>query len=174
MEKAIIVAFDLNHAIGYKNQLPWHMPADMKYFKNTTLGHTIIMGRKTFESIGSKPLPHRTNIVLSRTPQHTSHPNCYFFTSLEKALEKAENIPNQKAFIIGGSEIYKNAIPLVDILHITLIHTHVKADTYFPPIDYTTWTVVNKETHKANPKNPHDYTFIQYQRNTHALPPQKC
>ena len=153
---SIAVAVGENFAIGKNNQLLWHMPADLKFFKQTTLGHTVIMGRKTFDSVG-RPLPNRRNIVITRDSELRIE-NVEVVNSLDEALEitKTEAKP---VFIVGGAEIYRQALHKTDTLYLTTIHHTFDADTFFPEIDRDEWELVNYEMHKADEKNKYDYTF---------------
>lgn len=158
----IIAAIDLNNGIGKNNQLIWHLPADLKRFKSKTTGHHIIMGRKTFESLG-KPLPNRTTIVISRNNHFKVPEGCVLVDSLENALKIASEDPSP--FIIGGAEIYAAAMPIADKLEITLVHHIFEADAYFPIIDLTIWREILREDFKADEKNKFDYSFVSYQKN---------
>ncbi|SEQ90637.1 dihydrofolate reductase [Pedobacter rhizosphaerae] len=161
MSISIAVAVGENYAIGKNNQLLWHMPADLKFFKQTTTGHTVIMGRKTFDSVG-RPLPNRRNIVITRDTQ-LKIDGVEVVNSLEAALEitKEEEKP---VFIVGGAEIYKQALPLTHTLYLTTIHHHFDADTFFPAINKSEWKVIKSERHSADEKNPYDYTFEVLER----------
>ncbi len=158
---AIAVAIGENQAIGKNNQLLWHMPADLKFFKQTTSGHTVIMGRKTFDSVG-KPLPNRRNVVITRDPELQIE-GVELVNSLDEALEitKTEEKP---VFIVGGAEIYRQALPKTDKLYLTTIHHNFDADTFFPDFDRSEWTVISSEPHKADEKNKYDYTFEVLER----------
>lgn len=137
---SIIVATSLNWAIGRNNQLLWHISEDLKYFKKITSGHTVIMGRKTWESIG-KPLPNRRNIVVSRSLEKITDAEVY--KSLELALKAAGN---ESLFIIGGGEIYKQALPLAEKLYLTIVNLTVEdADTFFPKINFNEWREISRE-----------------------------
>jgi dihydrofolate reductase len=143
MQTIIIVAIAQNNAIGKDNNLLWHLPADMKFFKEQTLGHTIITGRKNYESIPEKfrPLPNRTNIVVTRDKNYKA-PGAMVVNSLEEAIEKAKNSGAEKCFIIGGGQIYKECLEknLVDEMLITHVETNPDADTFFPDIELEKWT----------------------------------
>jgi dihydrofolate reductase len=158
---SIAVAIGENHAIGKNNQLLWHMPADLKFFKQTTSGHTVIMGRKTFDSVG-KPLPNRRNVVITRDTELQIE-GVELVNSLDEALEitKTEEKP---VFIVGGAEIYRQALPKTDKLYLTTIHHNFDADTFFPDFDRSEWTVISSEPHKADEKNKYDYTFEVLER----------
>jgi dihydrofolate reductase len=159
MTVSIIVAIAENHAIGKNNQLLWHMPNDLKHFKDVTSGRTIIMGRKTFDSVG-KPLPRRRNIVVTR--QDITIPGCEVVKSIEDgiALCKGED----EVFIGGGAEIYRQAMHLTDRIYLTIIHKSFDADTFFPEIDKNEWKDVSREDFQPDEKNPLPYSFITLER----------
>lgn len=157
---SIIVAISNNNAIGKDNQLLWHLPADLKHFKQITSGHTIIMGRKTFDSIG-RPLPNRRNIVITRQ-SNLAIEGVEVVNSLNEALElcKAEN----EVFIIGGAELYRTALPLVQKIYLTTVHKAFDADAFFPEIDLKEWMETEKATHAPDEKNAFSYTFSTLER----------
>ena len=160
---SLIVAADENNAIGVNNTLPWHLPEDLKFFKRTTLGKPVIMGRKTYESLG-KPLPGRTNIVLSRGNMELPE-GVVLCRTLETAIAHAEALNAEEAMVLGGGEIFRQAASLVDRMYITRVHTRIEgADTFFPAVDHTHWTLKFQEEHKADEKNRYDYTFETYER----------
>lgn len=163
MKLSIIVATSLNHAIGKNNQLLWHLPADLKFFKTTTMGCPVVMGRKTFQSIG-RTLPGRKNVVITRDKNFNSDNqfDILVVSSLDEALVKlhAEN----EVFIIGGGEIYKQSMDFVDTIYLTLVHTVIDGDVYFPEIDKSKFDLVWEEKHLADEKNKFDYTFQKYER----------
>ena len=154
----IIAAIAENNALGKNNDLIWHLPADLKRFKKTTTGHHIIMGRNTFESIG-KALPNRTTVIITRNPDYKME-GCVVVNSLDEALKVAEN--DDTPFIIGGAQIYKQAISIADKLDITEVHHSFDADVFFPDIDKNTWEETSREFFKANEKNKFDYSFVSY------------
>jgi dihydrofolate reductase len=158
----IIAAIAKNNALGKNNDLFWHLPADLKCFKITTSGHYILMGRKTFESIG-KPLPNRTSVIITRNNDYFKD-GCLIANSLEEALELAKE--EEKVFVIGGEQIYKYALEnnLVDVLDITLVHKEFDADAFFPEIDLDIWEQVEREDFIADEKNKYDYSFIRYKK----------
>ena len=156
----IIAAIANNNALGKDNQLIWHLSADLKRFKKLTTGHHIIMGRKTFESIG-KPLPNRTTIIITRNKDYKQK-GCLVAHSLKDALEMAKN--DNSPFIIGGAQIYKEAIKIVDKLDITFVHHDFKADVFFPEIDLKIWKETSREYFKADEKNKFDYSFVTFER----------
>jgi len=159
MTVSIIVAIGENHAIGKNNQLLWHMPNDLKHFKDITSGRTIIMGRKTFDSVG-KPLPRRRNIVVTR--QDITIPGCEVVKSIEDGLALCKD--EDEVFIGGGAEIYKLAMHLTDRIYLTIIHKSFDADTFFPEIDKTEWKEVKREYFEPDDKNPLPYSFITLER----------
>ena len=156
---SIIVAIGENHAIGKNNQLLWHMPNDLKHFKDITSGRTIIMGRKTFDSVG-KPLPRRRNIVVTR--QDITIPGCEVVKSIEDGLALCKD--EDEVFIGGGAEIYKLAMHLTDRIYLTIIHKSFDADTFFPEIDKLEWKEVKREDFEPDEKNPLPYSFITLER----------
>jgi len=158
MTVSIIVAIGENHAIGKNNQLLWHMPNDLKHFKDITSGRTIIMGRKTFDSVG-KPLPRRRNIVVTR--QDITIPGCEVVKSIEDGLALCKG--EDEVFIGGGAEIYKLAMHLTNRIYLTIIHKSFDADTFFPEIDKTEWKEVKREDFEPDEKNPLPYSFITLQ-----------
>ncbi|MEQ8702524.1 MAG: dihydrofolate reductase [Phaeodactylibacter sp.] len=158
-----IVATDRKGVIGKDDDIPWHLPADLKYFKRRTLNRHIIMGRKTFESIG-RPLPKRTNIIVTRNPFFIVS-NCLVSNSLEQAIELARSNGEEEAFIIGGGTIYEQAMPLIDRLYLTEVDTEVEGgDVFFPKPDPVIWTEVSSEAHQPDEKNPYAYTFKVLER----------
>lgn len=156
----IIAAIAENRALGKDNQLIWHLPADLKRFKKVTLGHHIIMGRKTFESLG-KPLPNRTTIIITRNKNYTQK-NCIVVNSLNDAIEAAKEDPNP--YILGGAEIYKQAMKIANKLDLTLVHHNFEADAFFPEIDLNIWQETTREDFKSDETNKYNYSFITYLR----------
>lgn len=158
----VIAAIAKNNALGKNNDLIWHLPADLKRFKQVTTGHYILMGRNTFESIG-RPLPNRTTIIITRNKNYFKD-GCLIAHSLEQAIEMAKE--ESQIFIIGGAQIYKETIEknIADQLDITLVHQEFEADVYFPEIDKKKWKETAREDFKADHKNNYDYSFISYQR----------
>lgn len=154
----IIAAVAKNNALGKDNDLIWHLPADLKRFKKVTLGHHIIMGRKTFESLG-KPLPNRTTIIISRNPNYYVD-GCITASSLSEAITAARADDNP--FILGGAQIYKQAMEFADVLDLTFIHQSFEADAYFPEIDLNKWKETSRQDHVADEKNHYDYSFVRY------------
>ena len=155
---SIIVAMSSNRAIGINNTLPWHLTEDLKHFKSLTTGHTIIMGRKTYESIG-KPLPNRRNIVVSRNLD-TFYDDVEIVHSLEDAFSISSN--DEEVFIIGGSNIYEQSLNLVEYLYITEIAKAFEGDAFFPEIDKSLWTESSRETHVSS--DGLEFSFVSLQK----------
>ncbi|APD08033.1 dihydrofolate reductase [Flavobacteriaceae bacterium UJ101] len=162
MKLTIIVAFAENQVIGKDNQLIWHLPNDLKRFKLLTTGKPIIMGRKTFESIG-KPLPNRENIVLTRD-KNWKHEGAKVFHSKEAILEYLEN--HEHAYVIGGAEIYKLFLDNTDFLEITYVDTNIDGDAFFPLINYEKWNLISEFSHEKDEKHAFSYKFVTYRRKT--------
>ena len=162
MTISIIVVIGRNNEIGKGNELLCYLPADLKHFKEITSGHTIIMGRKTFDSLPKGPLPNRKNIIVSRNPELKIE-GATVYSSLDYALLKL--IDEEEVFIIGGAQIYEQALPIADKLYLTRIHASFpEADTFFPSIDIRKWREVSRETHPADEKNPYSFTFLDCER----------
>lgn len=160
---SIIVAVDLQNAIGRENNLLCHLPADLKYFKSITDGHAIIMGRRTFQSLPKGALPNRRNIVVT-TNKNLQWPNVETCGSLQEALALTSN--ESEVFVIGGGSVYREAISFADKLYVTEIqYSFENADTHFPEIDSDLWCLVSEERHSADEKNKFDYYFLMYERN---------
>jgi dihydrofolate reductase len=144
-----IAAMSLNRVIGVHNKLPWHVPEDWKFFKDTTKGKIVIMGRKTFESLGGKPLAHRTHLVITRqSDYHFDHPDVKIVKSLEEALDKAQKIATaeqQEVFIAGGGEIYSQSLKLIDRLYLSVIQKEFEGDAHFPSLEASGLKLVRKE-----------------------------
>ncbi len=157
----IIAAIGKSNELGKNNDLIWHLPADLKRFKKVTSGHHILMGRNTFESIG-KPLPNRTSIIITRNTDYFKD-GCFISNSIEDAIALTEG---KEAFIIGGAQIYEQALTknLVDKLDITIVHENFDADVFFPQIDPEIWKEVSREDFTADEKNKHNYSFVSYER----------
>lgn len=154
-----------DRVIGVDGELPWYLSADLKFFKKTTINKTIIMGRKSFESIG-RPLPKRNNIVITRDPYYIAT-GTIISHSIEEALSTAQDIDAEsEVFIIGGGQIYTQAIQYCDRLYITEVAAQIEGDTYFPEYDAAEWKEVSREPHKADEKNDHDFDFVLYERVT--------
>ena len=157
-----IVAKAKNNVIGKDNDIPWYLPADLKYFKKVTINHHIVMGRKVYQSIG-KPLPKRTNVIITRNPFFIVS-NCFIANSIEEAISMAQENGDEEAMIIGGGEIYKQTMELWDRLYLTEVDADVEGDVYFPELDYSQWNLVSKEDHQKDEKNEYDYSFHIYDR----------
>lgn len=160
MSASIIVAASSNGVIGRDGQIPWHLPRDLQEFKRRTTGHAIIMGRKTFESIG-KPLPNRHSIVLSRSLNALA-PGVDVVRTIDEALEKASG--DSSPFFIGGADVYRMAMPLVDRIFLTRVLVNVDGDTFFPDLPKEDWQCVSSESFQADEKNPHECVFEEYVR----------
>lgn len=167
MKVGIIVAVAENGIIGRDNSLPWRLSGDLQYFKKTTLGKPIIMGRKTYESIG-KPLPGRTNIIVTRNQRYLKE-NCIVCHSIQEAISCAVTEKTEAVMIIGGAQLYKEALliepALVTHLYVTEVHHSIEGDATFPSIIEAQWQEVSRERHSADDKNQYDYSFVVYQRN---------
>jgi dihydrofolate reductase len=165
MKISLIAALSKNHVIGKNNDLPWHLPDDMKYFMQTTKAHHVIMGRKNYESIPEKfrPLPNRTNIVVTRQ-QHYNAPDCLLVNSLEEALQIAAANNQQEVFIIGGAEIYHQGFALATQLYLTEIEGVIEGDTYFPDFDKSHWKEISRTHHSADERHKYPFDFVVYER----------
>lgn len=157
---SIIVAVAENNVIGKDNSLIWHLPRDLKHFKETTSGHYILMGRKTFESNG-KPLPNRTNVIITRDKNYKAE-GCIVVYSLEDALKEAKNDP--EIFIIGGGVIYEMALPLTDRIYLTKIHHSFEGDTYFPEINMEDWSISEQRNFEPDEKNKYPFSILTLDR----------
>lgn len=164
MTISIIVAASTNNVIGKNNLLPWHLPSDMKYFKNTTWGMPILMGRKTFESMGSKPLPGRMNIIITRQEGWTAE-GVVVVNSWNDALFVAKESDSKEVFVIGGGEIFADTFKKADKIYMTRVHTMIDGDVFFPAINEKEWKLLSAKTCKADEKHAFDYTFELWERN---------
>lgn len=160
MSVKLIVAKAENNAIGKGNDLIWRLPADLKFFKTTTLGNTLIMGRKTFDSIG-KPLPKRETIIITRNKNYKQD-GCKIANSIEEAIQLANN--DNSIFIAGGATIYQQALDkgLIDEMIITEVHENFEADAFFPEFSKTEWIEQSREKHLSDDKNKYDFSFVTY------------
>ncbi len=159
-----IVAVSDNHAIGKDNGLPWHLPEDLKFFKRTTLGKPMLMGRKTFESLPGI-LKNRLHIVVSTKGDLSLPEGVVLCDSLEEGIEKLKETGSEEVFIIGGGQIFTETMNIVDRLYITEVHTVIEGATaFFPLVDHSHWKLVWEEKHQADEKHQYDYTFKQYER----------
>jgi dihydrofolate reductase len=159
---SLIVAMAENRAIGHRGALPWKLSADLARFKRLTTGHHIIMGRKTYESIG-RPLPGRTSVVVTRRPDFAAA-SCLVAHSLDEALRLARERGEREAFVIGGAEIYRAALPLADRLYLTLVEAHPEADTFFPEFDESEWSRGEEEFVAADERNQYATRFVTLSR----------
>lgn len=157
-----IVAASENNIIGVKNGLPWRLPDDFKYFKNKTWGMPVIMGRATFESL-KKALPGRLNVVLTKKKDWTAD-NVVVTHTIEEAIEKAKDSGSKEIFIIGGGEIFRETLPIVDRVYRTRVHTTVEGDTTYPELDPAEWELIKAETFPADERNNYSYTFEMWER----------
>lgn len=156
----IIVAVSQNNAIGKNNRLLWHMPEDLKHFKTITSGHTVVMGRKTYDSVG-RPLPNRRNIVITR--QDLQLPGCEVVHSLADAMDLFVDEDDQ-VFIVGGAEIYRQALDITDRIYLTVIHKVFEGDTFFPQLGADEWAQTARQDFEPDDKNPYPYSFITLER----------
>lgn len=171
MKISFVVAAADNRCIGINNALPWHLPEDLKFFKRVTMGKPIIMGRKTFESIG-KPLPGRTNIVITNSADRLKSVPAYdgikIAGSLDEAIKIAEAIAlidgKDEVMVIGGAGIYHLCLPRASRLYYTKVHATVDGDAFFPEMNWSEWQLVSREDHRASENNPYDYSFLLYEK----------
>jgi dihydrofolate reductase len=159
---SLIVAVARNGVIGRKGDLPWHLPKDLRRFKALTMGHHLVVGRKTWQEVG-RPLPGRVMVVVTRDPGYRPD-GVIVVHSLEEALQVAQG--DDEVFIAGGGEIYRQALPLVDRMYVTRIHAEVAGDTTFPEVDLTAWRLVERADHEADEKHEYPFTFEVYDRVT--------
>lgn len=157
-----IVAMNAKRVIGYQNQIPWYLPADLKYFKKVTMGHHILMGRKCYESIG-RPLPGRTNIIITRDPYFIVS-NALVAHSIEEGIFLARNNGESELFIIGGGEIYNQSVHFWHKLYLTRVDVECPGDTFFPEMDHSQWQLIFQEDHAPDEKNNMAYSFLTYQK----------
>jgi dihydrofolate reductase len=157
---SMVVAMTDNRVIGRNNTMPWHLPADLAYFKKITLGHPILMGRRTWDSIG-RPLPGRRNLVLS-FQKDLKLEGAEVFNSLEQALATCSD----QVFVIGGADLFQHCLPMAQKLHITQIHATLEGDTFFPEVDLTGWREIERIEHPRDEKNAYDLTFSTWVRNS--------
>ncbi len=168
MMVSCIVAMSENQVIGRSGDLPWHLPADLKRFKRLTMGHHIIMGRKTWDSIG-RPLPGRTSVVVSRDGAFAA-PGASVVTSIDGAIEFAAAAGDDEPFVIGGAAIYDLALPRIGRLHLTWVHAIVEGDVFFPELDLAAWELVTAERHEADARHAYAYSWCVYERRSAAVP----
>jgi dihydrofolate reductase len=159
---SLLVAMDRNHVIGFENGMPWHLPSDLQFFKEKTTGNTMIMGRKTYDSIG-KVLPNRRNIVLT-LKQMNFPEGIEVIRDLKTVQQWNKKNPDEEFFVIGGGNIFEQVLPYADRMYITWIYEAFKGDTYYPDFSEVEWKLTVKEKGIKNEKNPYDYYFLQYDR----------
>ena len=159
---SIIVAIADNLAIGINNTLPWKLPADLAYFKKITMGKTMVMGQRTFDSVGGRSLGGRKTIILNKEPNYQAPENCQFANSIEEVLELAKD---QELMICGGASVYKQFLPHADRLYLTFVHHSFEADTFFPEIDYSKFKEIKREERTADNENPYNLSFVTYEKN---------
>jgi dihydrofolate reductase len=159
----IIVAMDEGGVIGREGGLPWHLPDDLKRFKAITMGHVLIVGRRTFESIGSRPLPGRRLVVLTRRHSYQAPAGVSVASDLAAALELIADAP--LIFAAGGAGVYRAALPHADVMHITRVHASLEGDVRFPDVDWTAWTLVEEEYHAADARHAFPFSFRRFARN---------
>ena len=160
MIRSLVVAMDRNRVIGRDNALPWRLPADLAYFKRVTMGHPVVMGRRTYESIG-KPLPGRQNIVVSRNREFEA-PGCTVVASLEEAWKAAGDA--QEVSVIGGTSIFAETLPIADRIHLTEVQAEVPGDTWFPEFDRSHWTEREVERHGRDERHAHPFRIVVLDR----------
>ena len=157
---SLIVAMSEDRVIGRDGTMPWRLSADLRRFKQITMGHHMLMGRKTFDSIG-RALPGRTTVVISRSATYDD-PNIRVARSLDEAIEIAAN--DSEVFVVGGAQIYNLALPQVDRIYLTRVHATIEGDTFFPKVDWDAWKLFESEKHEADEKNDFDVSFLTYDR----------
>jgi len=167
---SLIVAVDDAGGIGKEGTIPWHLRSDLQRFKQITMGHTLVMGRKTFDSIG-RALPGRTNIVITRNRDFTCE-DCLPVSNLKRALSIAKTTSEEEVFIIGGGEIFRQALKLADRVYLTRVHTVADCQVFFPLIDWSDWEVILEETHPAGDHDDHPSTYYLLQRKAQAVSQQ--
>ncbi|MFD1040045.1 dihydrofolate reductase [Virgibacillus byunsanensis] len=160
---SLLVAMDRNHVIGLDNDLPWHLPKDLKFFKQMTTGQTIIMGRKTYESMG-RALPNRKNIVITSRSEGVFPEEVEVFNDIKAVQELNQANPDKEYFVIGGANIIKQVLSFANRMYITWIDHDFEGDTYFPNFSKEEWNLTSNEKGERDEKNPYDYYFLQYDR----------
>ena len=158
---SIIVAIAQNNAIGKNNDLLWNIPADMKMFMRVTREHTVIMGKRTYQSLPKQPLPNRRNIVITDDPGD-NFAGCVMVSSIDAALELCS--PAEENFIIGGASVYSQFLPFTDRLYLTRVHKEFEGDAFFPPIDFSEWKLISSENFPPDEKNDFGFSFLVYDR----------
>lgn len=157
-----IAAAGENNVIGRDNHLPWHLPADMRYFKSTTMGHAVILGRKTYDSFG-KALSGRTNIVLT-TQKDLTLPDAVVVHSFQEALQQAKEVESSETFVLGGAQIYRETLPMLDRIYLTRVFESFDGDAFFPVLDPQQWKLTHEERHAPDEKNRYPYAFQRWER----------
>ncbi len=163
MKLSILVAVSENGVIGKAGELPWRLPDELAYVKRTTTGHTLLMGRKTYESIG-RPLPGRTSIVVTRQADYAPHPDVVVVNSFESGLAAARERGESEVFVFGGESLYAEALPDADRLYLTRVHSEVEGDAFFPAFDEATWKLLEEEHHEADNRHAFAFSFQVYER----------
>ena len=165
MKISIIAAVAENNVIGKDNQLVWHLPADMKYFRHKTMGHCVIMGRKNYDSIPEKfrPLSGRTNIIITRQ-KNFSAPGCIVVNTIEAALQESKNKNETECFIIGGADIYNQTLKLCDNLYYTKVHASLEGDAFFPEPDWSRWKLLNQKNFQQDEKHNYSFSICEYHK----------
>ena len=163
MKIGVVAAVSENGVIGRSGALPWRLPDDQRHFQRLTQGHCVVMGRKTFDAIGRKPLPRRTNIVITRDPDYAAT-GALVARSFEAALEIARRNGEEEVFVAGGSDIYAAALPCADRLHLTRVHAEIEGDAFFPDFDQNAWKLVAEDRHEADSRNEHAFTIQEWER----------
>lgn len=161
MKIAMIAAMAKNRVIGLDNDMPWRLPDDLKFFKKTTTGKPVIMGRKTFESIGSRPLPNRPNLVISRQADFIAE-GAAVFSSVEDAIASMDSV--EEVIIMGGGQLYKQMLPQADKLYLTLINADIDGDTFFPDWSEFSWNEIEREHHEMDDSHAYSFDFITLQK----------
>jgi dihydrofolate reductase len=160
---SILAAVSENDVIGRDGRLPWHLPAELRHVKQLTTGHTLLMGRKTYESVG-RPLPERTSIVITRDRDYTAAPGVIVVADFETAVTTARERGESEAFVFGGEAIYALALPRADRLYLTRVHARVEGDAFFPALEEGGWKLVHEEQHAADERHAHAFTFQTFDR----------
>jgi dihydrofolate reductase len=160
MTLSCVLAFGENRGLGFGNKLPWHLPDDLKRFKEITRGHSVIMGRKTYESMG-RLLPERKNIIITRDTSYKVE-GAKIMHSIEEAIEEVKN--EEEAFVIGGGEIIKLALPYLDRMYLTHVEANFPADSFFPEIDWGEWRMVSEELHPKDERHPYNFIYKVYEK----------
>jgi dihydrofolate reductase len=158
MKLSVLAALSENRVIGHAGELPWRLPDELAYVKRITMGHTLVMGRRTYESIG-RPLPGRTSIVISGNPKYAPHPDVVVVQSLDAALASARECGESEVFVFGGEAVYALALPRAERLYLTRVHAEVEGDAFFPEIDEAAWTLREQEHHPADERHAFAFTF---------------